>query len=321
MLVLALLENESSHLSSILISELNLRSQINLQQRNLTVPRFSFLALLLTLAACAADQFVAPGLYSTSPLWAVAVCMALVWRRGEIELENKERPGTLGFSLLRICLFAGANGLLISAERLLHSVHAHFAGGFSVAGWIAAGLKLSVLLPTMLLLPLPKWRILARSYAAEGLAALLVLFTFFPTRILASIWPWYGQVLGRLVLYFSALFVHGLSYTSTLTPTIHGPNLDVTILLACSGISGIELFDYLFAFVVLLDWNRLRKGRTLIAYFAGMAAVFLGNASRIASFVILGNRDFADAVARFHLSAGWIFFSLVFLAYLSLIYR
>jgi exosortase/archaeosortase family protein len=308
-------------LSATLTSESNLRSQIFLQQGNLTVPQFSFLALLLTLAACAADQFIAPNLYSTSPLWAVAVCMALVWRRGKVEFEYRERPGTLGFSMVRIGLFAGAHALLISAEHLFHATLAPVAGGFSAAGWVTAGLKLSVLPPTLLLLPLPKWRILARRYGAEGMAALLVLFTFFPTRILTSIWPWYGQALGRFVLLFSGLFVHGLSYTSALTPTIHGPNLDVTILLGCSGISGIELFDYLFAFVALLDWNRLRKGRTLIAYFAGMAAMFLGNASRIASFVILGNRGFADAVARFHLSAGSIFFSLIFLAYLSLIYR
>jgi hypothetical protein len=37
--------------------------------------------------------------------------------------------------------------------------------------------------------------------------------------------------------------------------------------------------------------------------------------------VVLGNRGFADAVVRFHLSAGWIFFSVVFLAYLCSTYR
>jgi exosortase/archaeosortase family protein len=106
-----------------------------------------------------------------------------------------------------------------------------------------------------------------------------------------------------------------------LTPTLAGPDLDVTILLACSGITGVELFDYLFAFVVLLDWNRLRKGRSLLAYFAGIAVIVFGNALRITSFVVLGNHGFAKFVARFHLSAGRIFFTLVFLAYLSLIYR
>lgn len=186
---------------------------------------------------------------------------------------------------------------------------------------MTAALKLSVLLPTLLLLPLARWRILARVYAAEGIAAIVVLFTFFPGRILGAIWPWYGQALGRLVFVISSFFVHGLAYTSALTPTLHGKDLDVTILLACSGISGIDLFDFLFAFVALLDWNRLRKGRTLMAYFIGIAVMFMSNALRIVTFVVLGNRGFADTVVRFHLSAGSIFFSVVFLAYLSLTYR
>jgi exosortase/archaeosortase family protein len=315
-------------------SESNLRSQIFPQPGNLTVPQFSLLALLLTLGAVAADQFVSPQLYTSSPLWAVAACLALVWRRGEVRFDREGHPGSgrssfqqqtgpviLSFSSARIALFAAAHLLLLLAARLLHSTLEPIAGTFSGAGWMTAALKLSVLLPTLLLLPWARWRILARVYAAEGIAAIVVLFTFFPGRILGAIWPWYGQALGRLVFVISGFFVHGLAYTSALTPTLHGKDLDVTILLACSGISGIELFDYLFAFVALLDWNRLRKGRTLIAYFAGIAVMFLSNALRIASLVVLGNRGFADTVVRFHLSAGWIFFSVMFLAYLSLTYR
>jgi exosortase/archaeosortase family protein len=301
--------------------DLKFSSQIALQDGNLSVPQFSLFALLITLAAVAADQLVAPTLYSSSPLWATAACMALVWRRSKIGFERETAAPSLHLSFVRVALFVGAHVLLVSAGRLLHGTLEPIAGTSSFAGWFTAGLKLSVVLPTLLLLPLKQWRIPARLYAAEGIAALVVLFTFFPGRILASIWPWYGQMLGRLVFFFSGLFVHGLTYTSAFTPTIHGADLDVTILLACSGISGIELFDYLFALVALLDWNRLRKGRTLIAYFVGILAMFIANGLRIACFVILGNRGFAETVARFHLSAGWLFFSVAFLAYLSLTYR
>jgi exosortase/archaeosortase family protein len=315
-------------------SESNLRSQIFPCQRNLAAPQFSLLVLLLTMGAVAADQFAVPTLYSSSPLWAVAACMALVWRRGEVGYDSQERTSSSdspfepeaaasGFSFTsgRMAIFAAAHVLLVSAARILQVTFDPMRGTFSSAGWIIAALKLSVLLPTLLLLPWARWRILVRVYRAEGIAALVVLLTFFPGRILATIWPWYGQALGRLVYVFSGFFVHGLTYTSALAPTLHGPDLDVTILPACSGISGIELFDYLFALVVILDWNRLRKRRTLIAYFAGIAAMFAGNALRIASLVIFGNRGFADAVARLHVSAGWIFFSVVFLAYLSFTYR
>jgi exosortase/archaeosortase family protein len=315
-------------------SESNPHSQVFPRQGKLAVPQFSLLVLLLTLGAVAADQLAAPTLYSSSPLWALAACMALVWRRGEVGYDRQQRTSksdssfereagasSFRFSLGRMAIFAAAHVLLVCAARILQITLEPMRGTFSSAGWIFAALKLSVLLPTLLLLPWAQWRILSRVYLAEGIAALVVLFTFFPSRILATIWPWYGQGLGRLVFAFSGLFVHGLTYTSAFSPALHGQDLDVTILPSCSGISGIELFDYLFALVVILDWNRLRKGRTLIAYFAGIAAMFAGNALRIASFVIFGNRGFADAVSRFHLSAGWIFFSLVFLAYLSFTYR
>jgi hypothetical protein len=57
----------------------------------------------------------------------------------------------------------------------------------------------------------------------------------------------------------------------------------VIILSACSRISGIDLFDYWFAFVALPDWKRPRKGRAWIAYLAGIAAMFVANGLRIAS--------------------------------------
>jgi exosortase/archaeosortase family protein len=303
-----------------LTSERNFRWQTVFQQGNLTVPQFSFLASLLTLGACAADQFVAPALYSTSPLWAAAVLAALVWRRGHAGFERLEGAANFGFSFERIALFVAAHALLVSSALLLPATLEQLAWSVSSMGWITAGLKLSVLLPTLLLLPRARWPIVARSSAAEGIAALIVLFTFFPGRILATIWPWHGQVLGSLVFFVSGLFVHGITYVGALSPTIHGPGLDVTILPACSGISGIELFDYLFAFVVLLDWNRLRKGRALLAYFGGIAVMLAGNGLRIVSFVVLGNHGFAEVVARFHLNAGWIFFSVIFLVYLFSIY-
>jgi exosortase/archaeosortase family protein len=317
-----------------LTSDSKLRSKISSQTGNLTVPQFAFLALLITLAAIATDQFAAPTLYSSSPLWAAAASLLLVWRRDRIGFERdggalplaisfkqNTGDGSLHFTLVRIAFFSGAHFLLVNAAWYLESAINPIAGTNSFGGWVIAALKLSLLLPTLLLFPLPHWRSLARTYASEGIAALVVLFTFFPGRILMALWPWYGQVLGRVVFFSVGLFVPGLTNTSALNPTLHGPDLDVSILFACSGISGIELFDLLFGFVVLLDWNRLRKGRALIAYFGGIAAILLSNALRISSMAILGNRGFADTVAHYHISAGWIFFSIVFLVYIFLTYR
>jgi len=112
-----------------------------------------------------------------------------------------------------------------------------------------------------------------------------------------------------------------LAYLADSNPTLSGPELDDTIVPECSGINGLELFDYLFGFVMLLDWNRVNKGRALKAYFGGLAAILLSNAVRITSFVVLGNHGFAESISRFHISAGWVFFSIVFLIYLSVTYR
>jgi exosortase/archaeosortase family protein len=148
-----------------------------------------------------------------------------------------------------------------------------------------------------------------------------VLVSFFPRRLFEALWPWYGQFLGHIVYFLSWPFVAGLRYVNTSDPTLAARALDVTIIPGCSGVNGIELFDLLFALMVVCDWPRLNKGRTLLAYVLGVIAMILGNALRITCFVVLGNHGFADFVARFHVNAGWLFFSTVFLIFLVLTYR
>lgn len=278
------------------------------------------MVLALASSAVALDQLAAPALFTTSPLWCLAACLALVWRRGKGSESQIPVREDFVLSPARIGLFLAAHALLVLFALAGHGeTPANVA--ISYTGWMIAGLKLSVLLPTLILLPWAHWRSLSRAYSAEGTAALVVLFTFFPTRILATVWPWYGQALGRAVLYLSRLLVPGLTYSAGFTPTIHGPQLDITILPSCSGISGVELFDYLFALVALVDWNRLRKWPTLWAYFGGMLVMLGSNALRIVSFVVFGNHGFSETVSQYHLAAGPVFFSVVFLLYLSLTYR
>lgn len=283
-------------------------------------PRFLLFVLALTLVAIASDQFFAPILHTTSPLWAAAVCILLVWRRGETALSTKDASFTLAVSKARLGAFIAAHILLVLGARSLMGALQPLAGTMTLGGTLFAALKLIVLAPTLLLLPVGQWKETVQSYAPESTASLVVLLTFFPRRVLEALWPWHGQVLGQLVFLLSRFLVPGLGYIKNLSPTLVGPELDVTIVLGCSGINGIELFDYLFALVVICDWNRLQKKHTLFAYFAGLFAMVLGNALRITFFVVVGNHGLAESIARFHISAGWIFFSIVFLAYLSLTY-
>ncbi len=287
---------------------------------NFEAPRFLLLALALTLVAIAADQFAAPILHSTSPLWATAAWLVLALRRGKLPCVHDDLPTKLPLSPGRLAAFLVAHLGLILVSRAMFSTFQPVAGTTTVGGTLLAAGKLCVLAPTILLLPLSRWKVLLSAFRAEFVGALVVLFTFFPSRALESFWPWYGQVLGRLVFLLAKPLVPGLGYIKDLAPTVTGPDLDVTIIMACSGINGLELFDYLFGVVVLLDWNRLRKGRALLAYFSGLLAMLLGNTLRLTTFVVLGNHGYADLVSRLHISAGWIFFCAAFLFYLSLTY-
>jgi exosortase/archaeosortase family protein len=286
-----------------------------------TAPRFLLLALVLNLAAIAADQFAAPILYSSSPLWAATACLVLVWRRGKVQCAPENPPFETRISTGRVAVFLVAHAMLVLLARALSTAYQVSSGTITAAGALLAVGKLFVLTPAIFLFPHAAWKKISRVYSPEIIACLVVLLTFFPSRALETIWPWYGQVLGRCVYVLARIFVPGLAYTGDSNPTLSGPSLDVTIVPECSGISGLELFDFLFGAVMVLDWNRLRKSRTLIGYAAGLLAILLGNTIRITSLVVFGNRGFAETVARFHVSAGSIFFSIVFLVYLSLTYR
>jgi exosortase/archaeosortase family protein len=295
-------------------------SQGYFRSGSFAVSRYLLLALTLTLLAVSADQFAAPILYSSSPLWATATYLLLVWRRGKLNSSAADSPLELSLPIWRLTAFLAAHGVLVLAARLLSGTFQGASGAMTLQGTLVATSKLCVLAPTILLFPLAAWRKVASTYSPEAIASLVVLFTFFPSRALGSSWPWYGQLLGRSVHRLAGIFVPGLAYLANSNPTLDGPQLDVTIVPECSGINGLELFDYLFGMVMFLDWNRLRKDRALTAYFVGLFAMLLGNAIRIISFVVLGNHGFAESISRFHVSAGWIFFSAVFLAYLTLTY-
>lgn len=295
--------------------KLDLSVRVSFFRGSYQLPLFVFYPLGLTIIAVAATQFFAPAFYTTSPLWGLLAVMLLTVCRGTMASSEVQ------FSVARLFLFVLLHAALVFWGRHF-SVFPSLSDGHPFhSGWLNAGFKLVTLFPALVLLPVSSWLKFIKLYKHEFIAGLIVTLTYFPLRILDSVWPWYGQLLGHAVFHVSAVLVSGLNYVPDLTPMITGRHLDVIILKTCSGINGVELFDYLFGFLVICDWNRLRKGRTMLAYFAGIVAMLLSNILRIASFVVFGNRGFASLVMQFHLSAGWIFFAGVFLLYLIFLYR
>lgn len=283
--------------------------------------RFLLAAVSASLAAISLDNWMAPALHNRSPFWALAFLLALLLRRrteddfgGRTAIGLKSSwTGVALFVLLHAAVIAAAQG----ASRMLVIA----AGQSTVSSGAIASLKLLVLLPTLALFPPSAWKRLAQKYRAELVVWAFVLFTWNPFRIFETVWPWYSEWLGRFVYGLSGLFVVGLRYVPGTAPTLAGPDLDVSILFGCSGLNGVKLFQVLFGVVLLVDWDRLKKMRTLAVYLAGIAAMIFANALRITLLVVLGNSISPEIVARFHVNAGWVFFLVVFLGFLAIAYR
>jgi exosortase/archaeosortase family protein len=289
--------------------------------RSFAVRRSVLLVLLLTLIAIAADQLAAPILFTTSPLWATFAFLLLILRRGELSLSGANATLERPFSMWRLGIFVAMHVALVLLSRSLAGAAVPFAGTSTWRGTLVGFCKLAVLIPSVALFCFPFWKQLLRAYSSEAKAAILFLTINVPGRVLVAFWPWYGRVLGWFTYLLARSLAPGLTYEIGPESTIRGPFQDTIIGPSCSGTSAFELLACMFGLLIVLDWNRLRKGRALLIYFGCLFFMLLSNAFRIALIVILGNRGFADFVPPLLSSAGLIFFCSVFLIYLSLTYK
>ncbi len=271
--------------------------------------------LCLIVFVLAFGYAIARPFYSNAPLLAVSALAILVYAGKEPgEGEGEVLPP---FTASRLVVFGGMHGVLILAagafSRELNSV----AQNYSLGATAATSLKLLPLVPSLLLFPISTWRRLGRRYFQELIAALLVLLTFYPFRFMKLIWPAYSNLLVDVVYQCTVPFVTGLYFVPNLDPIVVGPKFALEIVLECSGITGIYLFDTLFGLVVLLEWNRLNKIRALVCYFLGLAVMVAANLFRLILLVLVGNLVSPKLLeGGFHRHAGWVLFALVFLVFL-----
>lgn len=182
------------------------------------------------------------------------------------------------------------------------------AGLFSRFNPLLSAAKYLVLAPAFLLLPWTVWKLSVRTHRAAYTAAALALLTVYPHRIFMLAWPWYSQVLGRVVYALSQPFVFGLQYVSHPDPRLLADGLNVTIVFGCSGLRAIGMFQIVFATVLLIDWPKINRRRALLGYFSGLAMMLAANVLRIVLVVVIGNHFAPELVARYHMPAGWVFF-------------
>jgi exosortase/archaeosortase family protein len=279
-------------------------------------------ALALTLAAVCLDSALVSDLNTIAPAFSWGLLLLLVLRRLPAEaLSTQSTRLQTGPPLAtwRLFCFFALHLAVIGAGLAMGSVWRGPHTTFEAA--LLAASKYLILLPTAILLPGSAWRSFGRLYRAECVAAVIALVSFFPLRIFTMGWPWYGQALGRSVSALCHLFVPSMGYVPALTPTLLGPNLDVTIVFGCGGLQGIKLFQILFALVLVVDWNQMNRRRAIAAYFGGLAAMLIANVIRITLLFVLGNTRLRTQVIEYHLTAGWLLFTLAFVVYLFAIYR
>jgi exosortase/archaeosortase family protein len=267
-------------------------------------------ALLVALSAICIDYVVAPVLNTVTPALACVLFVILILRRDRAASLPEQSPDHHPLTAPRVLFFLLLHAVLVAVAWKASKSTASTMPAIRIPQWAVAAAKYLVLLPAIVLLPWKQWQNLARTYRHELLASIVALATVDPYRIFATAWPWYCQVLGRFAHALARPFVAGLAYVPLPTPTLSGPTLDVHIVFACSGLEAIKLFQIVFAFMLVLDWTYLHKSRTLIAYFAGMAAMLAANAVRIALLAITGNLAPRLAIQH-HLTLGWIFFACV----------
>lgn len=274
--------------------------------------------LALTGAAVCLDSWLIPELNTLAPIFSSGLLLVLTLRKsfaGPLPAPSTTPP----LAVWRLVCFLGLHLVLLGAcaafGDLWKGTH---SAGFAVA---LAASKYLILAPTAILLSRADWRHFGRIYRGEWIAATIALVTFFPLRIFTMVWPWYGQVLGRSVFALAHLFVPGTQYVAALTPTLIGRNLEVTIVFGCAGLQAIKLFQILFTPLLVMDWNGLNRGRAVAAYFGGLAAMLIANVIRIVLLFVLGNTSLQRRVLEYHLTGGWILFTLAFVAYLLVTYR
>ena len=275
-------------------------------------------AFALSFAVICLDYILAPGLNAFTPVLSYGLLVVLLLR-GSPRSGLGQPPANLGRR--RVLFFLLLHLILVAGFLVWQGVNTPVRNEAVLPASAATLAKYLVLLPTIVLLPTAGWRSFYRGHRAELVAAAIALLSFFPHRLFLMAWPWYSQILGHLVYELSRPFVAGLQYVPSPSPTLMGPHLEVTILFLCSGLQAIKLFQLLFGLILIVDWAFLNRRRTLAAYFGGLGFMLLANALRIVLLFVIGNHVAAGPVVEYHVTGGWIFFTVAFCLYLLVTYR
>lgn len=151
---------------------------------------------------------------------------------------------------------------------------------------------------------------------------------FFIMLLIQNLWTLFSGVVTKILFYVFSMFFDDVTYRpNTISLTMNGgggPLLGINNFKAivgkpCSGIDSFLLFTSLYALIVMLDYKRLKKIPSIVAFTIGIIGMFLINVMRIFLLFIIGafiDRDFA--IGMFHSNIGWILFIIYFFIFWSI---
>lgn len=146
----------------------------------------------------------------------------------------------------------------------------------------------------------------------------LTIIFYFIIYLVQNLWTYFSGLTSDILYWVFTLFFDKVTYipygASFTANEIGGPLLGINSFNAiigkpCAGIDSLLLFTSVFLLIVILDYKKLNKIRTIIAFIIGLIGMFFINILRIFLLFIVGSYINPKlAIGLFHTNIGWILF-------------
>ncbi len=171
-----------------------------------------------------------------------------------------------------------------------------------------------------------------KKFKKQTIIVIITTICFFILMMLVqNLWTYFSSAISEIIYRIFSIFFEDVTYkpfvASFRMTEGGGPLLGINDFKAivgkpCSGIDSFLLFTSLYALIFILDYKRLKKGWTVVAYLIGIIGMFLTNVLRIMLLFIVGAYiDAKFAIGLFHTNIGWILFIIYFFVYWYIVSR
>ena len=155
------------------------------------------------------------------------------------------------------------------------------------------------------------------------LSLVLAFISFWILENSIKLWVFFSKITSKAVYFLLSIFFNGANYTigANNIPVVGIPAVAAKIYAPCSGVEGMVMFLILFTLLVLVDYKKFNMKKVFILYPIGVVGAFVVNILRTFLIFVVGHFTSQEfAVGAFHSNAGWILFTIYFLAFVYFAY-